>query len=384
MKHRIPLAWLQLRKEKLRLAAAVAGIAFAVLLMLVQLGFESALFASVTQLYTHLDADLVIINPQYQFLISTKSFTERRLYQALAIDGVDSISSLYFSVLPWKNPVDRREHSIFVIAFKPAEGVLDLPDVNRNVDVIRRPDTVLFDSGSRPEFGPVPALLLKQPQLFTEVAGRRLEIGGLFHMGTSFGADGNLITSDLTFLRLVPQRRLGVVDIGLIRLKPGYDAEQVRAQVEAALPRDVRVLTHQDFVDLERRYWNTTTPIGFVFKLGLLMGIFVGCVIVYQILYNDVSDHLGEYATLKAMGYRDRYLYTCVMQEALILSLLGFVPGLMLSQVVYSIAGAATLLPVHMTVLRVVTVYLLTAAMCGFSGALAMRRLRSADPAEIF
>ena len=380
----IPLPWLQLKKEKLRLAAAIAGIAFAVVLMLVQLGFESALFASVTQLYSHLGGDLVIISPQYEFLMYPKSFTERRLYQALAVDGVDSFSALYLAVLPWKNPLDHKEHSIFVIGVNPKEGVVDLPEVNKNIETIRRTDTALFDTGSRPEFGPIADLLRGPQPVFTEVAGRRIEIAGLFRIGASFGADGNLLTSDVNFLRMVPERQVGIVNVGLIRLKPGYDRERVRAQVEAALPADVRVLTHQGFVDLEREYWNSTTPIGFVFKLGLLMGIFVGCVIVYQILYSDISDHLPEYATLKAMGYRHRYLQMCVMQEALILSLLGFLPGLLLSQLIYDIAGAATLLPLHMTWMRIVVVYLLTAGMCGLSALLAVRKLKSADPADIF
>jgi putative ABC transport system permease protein len=384
MRQGIPLAWLQLKKEKLRLAAAIAGITFSVVLMLVQLGFESALFASVTQLYSHLSGDLVILSPQYEFLMYPKDFSERRLYQALAVDGVDSFTSLYVAVLPWKNPQNHKEHSIFVIGVKPTERVLDLPEVNNNIAAIRRPDTALFDIGSRPEFGPVADLLRSEQPLFTEVAGRRIEIAGQFRIGASFGADGNLLTSDVNFLRLVPDRRVGIVNLGLIRLKPGYDPQRLRAQVEAALPGDVRVLTHQGFVDLEREFWSSTTPIGFVFKLGLLMGIFVGCIIVYQILYSDISDHLPEYATLKAMGYRDRDLRGCVIQEALILSVLGFIPGLLLSQLVYSIAASATLLPLQMTWTRVLLVYVLTAAMCGLSGLFALRKLKSADPADIF
>src|SRR6185312_10155308 len=234
--------------------AAIAGITFSVVLMLVQLGFESALFASVTQLYSHLTGDLVVLSPQYEFLMYPKDFTERRLYQALAVDGVDSFTSLYVAVLPWKNPHSHKEHSIFVIGVKPNERVLDLPEVNNNMEAIRRPDTALFDIGSRPEFGPIENLLRDNHTFFTEVAGRRIEIAGQFRIGASFGADGNLLTSDVTFLRLVPDRRVGIVNLGLIRLKPGYDPQRLRAQVEAALPGDVRVLTHQGFVDLEREF----------------------------------------------------------------------------------------------------------------------------------
>jgi putative ABC transport system permease protein len=206
----------------------------------------------------------------------------------------------------------------------------------------------------------------------------------LFDLGTSFGIDGTIITSDLNFFRWFPDRRPGEVNIGLIMLKPGVNPERARAEVEAALPKDVTVLTHQGLVELERNYWETNTPIGFVFKLGLVMGMFVGSIIVYQILYTDVTDHLGEYATLKAMGYRDGYLFKVVIQESLILSIFGFIPGWALSLVVYKFAGDATLLPLRMPISRVLFVYALTAIMCAGSGALAMRKLRRADPAEIF
>ena len=118
--------------------------------------------------------------------------------------------------------------------------------------------------------------------------------------------------------------------------------------------------------------------------MGVLIGLLVGCIIVYQILYTDVTDHLGEYATLKAMGYHDRALYSIVIQESIILSLFGFLPGVGLSMLAYHVARDATSLPIAMTFVRFVTVYILTALMCIISGALAMRKLRSADPAEIF
>src|SRR6185437_10424756 len=174
------------------------------------------------------------------------------------------------------------------------------------------------------------------------------------------------------------------VNIGLIKLKPGYDPETVRAKIAQLLPNDVLVLTHSGLVDRERDHWETVTPIGFIINSGVLLGLVVGCIIVYQILYTDVTDHLGEYATLKAMGYHNRALSMIVIQESAILSLFGFLPGVGLSMLVYSIAGNATHLPVSMTFLRLVVVYVLTAVMCMISGSLAMRKLRSADPAEIF
>jgi putative ABC transport system permease protein len=110
----------------------------------------------------------------------------------------------------------------------------------------------------------------------------------------------------------------------------------------------------------------------------------VGTIIVYQILYTDETSHLTEYATLKAIGHTDGYLFAIVLWQSLILSVLEFVPGVALSQAVYAIARDATLLPLRLTPGHAALVYTLTVVMCCASGALAMRRLRDADPAEIF
>jgi len=382
--NRIPLAWLQLAKEKGRLAAAIAGVSFAVILMLVQLGFKDALMNSAGLQFEHLKGEIALVNPEYQFLLATKSFTERRLYQAMGVDGVESVAAIYSGQAPWKNPVSRKERTIFVMAFAPRRGVFDLPVVDQHVERLRESGVILFDEKARPEFGPVAQEVRAGRPVTTELAGKRVAVAGVFAMGTSFGIDGTVIASDETFLRIFPYRRQGIVDIGLIMLKPGADAQRVRAELAAQLPKDVEVLSHEGLVKLERDFWNSSTPVGFVFTLGVGMGVIVGSIIVYQILYTDVSDHLGEYATLKAIGYRDGYLFRIILGQAAILSVLGYFPGMGLSQAVYVIAGNATLLPLHMNTERCLVVYLLTLIMCLISGTTAMRKLRSADPAEIF
>lgn len=134
----------------------------------------------------------------------------------------------------------------------------------------------------------------------------------------------------------------------------------------------------------EKQYWQTTSPIGFLFGFGAVIGFVVGTVIVYQILYSDVSDHLPEYATLKAMGYGDVYLINVLMQESLIMAALGFIPGFIVSLGLYSIATAATFISITMSVNRAVLVSGLTIVMCVVSGGVAMRKLQEADPADIF
>lgn len=384
MKTGVPLAWLQLVREKRRFFAALAGIAFAVVLMLTQLGFEDALLSSAGLLHSHLAGDLVLINPHYQFVISPRSFAERHLYRALGSEGVASVEPVYWGQAPFKNPFDRSERAIFLIGFNPRSASVNAPGVAKHLDKIRHPGQVLFDSVRRPEFGAVAEAVEERGRVITEVGGRNVEIVGVFQLGTSFGVDGSLVMSDETFLRVLPYRQRGIVDVGLITLKPGADLLRTKTEIAGILSPDVRVLTHAEFVELERNYWTTNTPVGFVFKLGILMGLFVGCIIVYQILYSDVTDHLPEYATLKAMGYPDRFLFKIVMEESLILSLFGFFPGLLISHFVYVVSRNATLLPLQMTVARVAAVYVLTVVMCSASGLLAVRRLKAADPAEIF
>lgn len=135
---------------------------------------------------------------------------------------------------------------------------------------------------------------------------------------------------------------------------------------------------------MERKYWQNSTSIGFIFTLGAVIGFLVGIVIVYQILYTDVSDHLPEYATLKAMGYKNRYLLKVVFQEALILSVMGFIPGFLLSNGMYTLTRNATALPLTMTSDRTLTVFCLAVMMCAISGAIAVRKVQDADPADIF
>jgi putative ABC transport system permease protein len=380
----VPLAWLQVTKSKGRLLAAVAGVVFTVVFSLVQFAFQDALYTSVTLLYSRLNADLVLISPRYQCIVATEDFPERRLYQALAIEGVESESALYLGMMPWKNPVSHRDRQILVLGFRPDPNVFRLDDLDRIVSRLSEPGTVLFDVGSRPEFGPVAPLITQTGSVTTELAHRRVQVIGLFRVGATFANDGNIITSDTTFFNLLPYRKPGFVNIGLIRLKPGVNPAAARDAITAELPRDVTVLTHQALLEREKAFFGSSLPVGFFFRTSLLVGLIVGSVIVYQILYSDVSEHLSEYATVKAIGYSDRYLFGVVVQEALILSVLGFPPGVLLSWGVYKIAGSATLLPIRMTLTQVGAVYLLTVVMCVLAGALAVRKLRQADPVDVF
>jgi putative ABC transport system permease protein len=383
MARRVPLAWLQLTHEKRRLLAAVAGIGFAVVLMLMQFGFQQALATASSLVQSALQADLVLTSKQYDYLVFSKEFSKRRLYQALAFDGVESAWPVYLGLAQWKNPEDLHERAILVIGYDPAGQVMKLQK-SEDPRQLQLPDMAWFDSGSRSEFGPIAKRVREKGSVRTEVNGRSIQVVGLFQLGTSFGVNGTLLTSDLNFLRIFSGHPQNLVELGVIRLKPGANAANVRDALERGLPPDVNVLTHDGFVQQERDYWAVHTGIGYIFTLGMLMGFVVGAVIVYQILYTDVNDHLSEYATLKALGYGNFYLATIVLKEALLLSLFGFVPGLAIAKALYIVTARATLLPMDMTPRRMALVLFLTLAMCSASALLAIRKLQQADPADIF
>lgn len=382
---KIPLAWLQLSKEKMRLLIALAGIGFADILMFMQLGFKSALLNSSVRLHEKMEGDVFLISPQSDALIAMKSFSSRRLYETLGVDGVESINPIYIGFSIWKNPENQKTRQIMVVGFKPKEGVFNLSGVTKNLDKLTLPDVVLFDDQSRPEFGNISQLYLSGKEVKTEIGSRQVKVGGLFTVGATFGADGNLITSDLNFSRLFPDRNKGLIDIGVIKLNKNADSATVINSLKEKLNGgDVLILSREEFMQYERLYWESSTAIGFIFTLGAGMGLVVGIVIVYQILYTDVADHLPEYATLKAMGYDNNYLLILVFQEAIILACLGFLPGFAISSFLYYQASKATGLPIIMTQDLALLVFILTVIMCFLSGAIAVNKLKSADPADIF
>lgn len=378
-----PLAWLQLTRQKSRFFVALAGIAFADMLIFIQMGFEGALMDAAVKPHMALNADLVLVNPQLQTLFSVQSFAREHLYQALAIPDVKSVSPLYFSTGQWRNPETRMSRNILVWGIDPAQSPFNLPDVNSNLDQIKPLGQVIYDQAGRPEFGNIAQLYQTGNPLETEIGSKRIQVAGLFTMGASFAADGNVIASDSTFLHLF-DRNPEQIEVGLIHLRPGADLLEVQKELRQHLPSNINVLTIEEFAKIERTYWAEGTGIGFIFGLGVIMGFIVGIVIVYQILYSDVSDHLPEYATLKAMGYGDNYLLGVLMQEAFILAVLGFIPSLALATGLYQLTYAATMLPIFMKTERAVNVFVLTVVMCFISGVIAMRKLQAADPADIF
>jgi putative ABC transport system permease protein len=384
LSQRTPLGWKQLQKNKGRLLVAIGGIGFADLLIFAQLGIQGALFESNTLLVQSLDADIVIRSTQYRDLSLPSTFPRRRIFQIRDVNGVESAEALYTDTIVWKNPQTLKKTQLTLAGQNIERPGLKIPEITPHLDKLNQPDTFVFDKFARGEYAKVVEKVKQGESVKTEINRRTIQVVGLFPLGASFATDGTLITSQENFLRFFPDRNAGQVTLGLVKIKAGADVNQVLADIQATLPKDAIATTKLGYLDVEQAYWASNTPIGVIFGLGAVMAFVVGIVIVFQILSTDVNEHLGEYATFKAMGYGDRFIIFIVLEEAMILAVLGFIPGLALALGQYALIANVAALPISMTFARFSFVFFLTMVMCGVSGIIAMRKIQSADPADIF
>jgi putative ABC transport system permease protein len=383
MKAIAKIAWLQLIHQPWRLAAALSGIAFSAVLILVQSGLYSALFDGVTKLYSHFGADVIMVSRNYQSQIVSEPFPRRDLVRALGVPGVRAVWPFYFGQAEWKNPETHAERLIYVFGVPPDPGAIKIPGIAESLPLLIQRGGIAFDEWGRPEYGPVGQMLREHGPVRTEIGGKEAAIMAVYQLGSSFAVDGSVLTSYQTFFRLT-QRRPDEVDIGLIELAPGADPEQVRAQLAKVVGNEADVLTRSGLVLRENKYWSDGLPIGYILGLNMALGLVVGIVIVYQILYTDVSENLPEYATLKALGFPDASLFGIVLFQGLLLSVLGYIPGYFISVGMYKLTRDLTFIELEMTVVRAAIVYAAVLAMCLVSAAMAMRKVKTADPAEIF
>jgi putative ABC transport system permease protein len=382
----VPLALRNLVADPKRMARAVAGIGFASLLMLMQLGFKHGFLESALQFIHVLDGEIFLVSHTKYHFGETDTFPRRRLYQAAEDPAVLWARPLYAErrTSIWKNPESRRAYAIQVLAFDPDEPVFTLPEVAAHLEAIKTPNTLLIDSRSRSFIGAT----LVDDRPATEIASRMVKVVGAFALGPDFTVDGTAIMSDRNFLLYFPQRAGGLhltrVDIGVVKLAPGTDPEAVARRLAARLPDDVQVLTRQGLLDLETRFQLDVSNVGPIFLLGTGIGFVVGMLISYQILFNDISDQLPQYATLKAIGYGDGYLLAVVLQQSVFYAIASYVPAAILAAVVFHVIGEIVLLPMEVTPAIVGGCAALAVGMCVVAGVAAVRRVFEADPAEVF
>ena len=378
-----PLAWAQLSHQRVRTGIAMGGIAFANVLIFMQLGFVNLFAGGAILLPKHIKGDLFVTNSDARLIDPFSTFDRTRLYQAAAFDGIVFAEPLYLKYGTWAYDKETISYDTRIFAYNPQSQIFDLPEVNQQQSKLREPFTLLFDRLSRSELGPIPAVMEQKSTTTVMINNRQMVVNGLFSLGCSFFlSQGNVIASDRTFADMFGGSALEQVTLGIIRVKPGTDLIALKLGIEKAVP-GVKVLNYQELQDRELAF-QATNPSSTIFNFGAIMGFVVGVAIVYQVLYSDVSDHLAEYATLKAIGYSNRSLLIVIFQEALFLAVLGYMPGFIATLGMYQLLTTLTKLELVMTINLALTVFILTLAMCLISGAIASNKLRAADPADVF
>jgi putative ABC transport system permease protein len=382
----IPLAWRNLTENRRRLLTSVAGTAFAVTLMFMENGFRHAMLDSMVNVIERLDGQVVVLSRTLYTLSIPYNFPYRRVVSAEAHPDVIDSSPVYVVTRfgYWRNLLRGSLERICVIGVPPEEDVLDVPEVKAHRAELAEPDTVLADELSRSSsFGDF------APGQVSELTGHKVRVVGTFKLGINAQSNGNLIMSDRNLMRVFPELSGATpgedaVTIGVLRLRTGADPVRVRAELQERLPADVRVLTLGEFIARERDFWDKVAPIGTVFYIGVVMGFIVGCVICYQVLFADISDRLGEFATLKAMGYSNLRLFRVVVMQGVYLAVLGYLAGLGVSLLLFNWVHEATGLPLDLSRNDPLRILALSVVMCVVSGAYAARKLLSVDPAQLF
>jgi putative ABC transport system permease protein len=366
-----------LTHETARSVLAVLGVFAAIVLVFLQLGFYSSVPMAATTIYKALAFDLVLVSRDYAFQIRTDRFPRRRLQQALALPEIDSAAGFYQRYARWLNIGSRLQREVFVMGVDPDRETFLVPTIAAQSGLMKRADTALVDAETRPEFG-------GRPGSIVEIEGRSVQIVGEYDLGMGFLGLGAIVVSDQNFIRLFPTQTLSEVHAGLLRLRPGTDAEFAAARLRTLLPGDTEVLTRPQFEARERAYWLNTTSTGLVFGFGAFVAAIVGTAILYQTLSTLILRNLREYAVLKAMGYAENYLAGVVVIQALLISVVAFAPAVIASYGLYDLTRSATRLPVFMTETRIVIILAATLAASIAGGLLTFRLLRRADPAELF
>jgi putative ABC transport system permease protein len=372
------LAWRILVDQKGRTALATGGIFVAILLIFVELGFFMAVPQGGLLIYDHMRFDLLVCSNKYVFQSGSGQFPRARLETAMTVPEVAQATPFYLGAAKWQDTGGGLKLDIVVIGLDPRAAIFDVPDIERQIPALETPDTVLVDSTTRPLFGPLTTGRV------VELAGRRVAIGGQYVLGTGFLGLGIALAGEANFFRIFPDRPRDTVNLGLVSLKPGADPDRAAQALRAVLPADTQVFTRPELVVQEVAYWTTRTGTGIIFGSGLVVSFVVGIMVLYQTLATQITRQLPQFATLKAIGYTNRYLNRVVLIESFLIMAVAFLPALGAALVVYAVVRSETLLPLRLGAPELGTVFAITLVMAAASAFLSLSGLRRADPADIF
>lgn len=380
---RLPIGWLQLTHNRMRFAAALTGVAFANVLVIVQLGIMNSMATATLRPYEFFRADIMISADDANALNEGENVARQWLLQAMADPEVTDGIGLFVTNLPWNR--GEQDISLTTFGIDPARPGFLNPEIAAQAGLLEVGDSALIDRLARGIPREEAASIRPQTPLSFETKSRTLTLYGTFAGGGGFGGDGYMIVSDQTFLALFPDRRSTAPDHILLALRPGADVQAAVTRLKRLVSDpSLRIRSYADAAQEELAYQQTRRPTGVIFGFGVLIGVLVGLVIVYQVLSTDVADHLREYATFKAMGYGPRFFMGIVLEEAMILGVLGFIPGMIVGSTILKVMATVTTLPLQVTASMAVVVFLGTVVFSTLSGMIATRRLAAADPADLF
>lgn len=380
---RLPIGWLQLTHNRTRFAAALAGVAFANVLVFVQLGIMNSMGAATLRPYDFFQADIMISAGDANSLTDGGNVARQWMLQAMADPDVTDGMGLFIANVAW----DRGDKDISLSTFgvDPVKPGLVSAEIAGDLPLLQVQDAAILDRMARGLAKDEAAAIRPQTPLAFETQSRTLVAYATFTGGGGFGGDGYMLVSDQTFLSLFPARSSAAPDHILLTLGRGADVATVVARLRTLISDpSLRIRSYADAAQDDLKYQQTRRPTGIIFGFGVLIGVLVGLVIVYQVLSTDVADHLREYATFKAMGYGPHFFLSVVFEEALILGVMGFIPGLIVGTAILTLMGKITTLPLAMSFSMAVSVFIGTVVFSAVSGAIATRRLAAADPADLF
>jgi putative ABC transport system permease protein len=402
-----PLAWKNLIHNRVRTLVALAGVGFAVILIFMQIGFKGGIRKTATQIFDAMEFDLMLRSPSYLFLTDPRTFPRERVYQAASLPEVISAQPFYLGLTEWQRPQPSNRpaagwegewRGIIAMATNPLDPAFRIPEIREKARLLTDPRFVLLDRKSKPEYGPQNGKEFGPADIGvkTSLGKGRFEIVGTFELGTGLASNGACLTNIQGFSESCYWQPAEVTNFGLIKLAAGTDLVAAQERLQALLgalqlegpisaaPADVEVLTRAEVNAREEYRWVEETPIGKIFNLMVWVALLVGVAIVYQVLSTDIANMLSEYATLKAMGYSNRYLTSVVMAQSVLLAVVGYFPSLVVSWVLYKVIEHRSGMPMEMTGEIAIVVALLTLIMCMLSGLAALRKLFQADPADLF
>lgn len=393
------LAWKNLLQNRVRTAVGMAGVGFAAMLMFMQLGFKGAIEKTATQIYDALEFDLMLRSPAYLHLTEARALPRARLHQAASLPEVERARPFYIGLSVWQAPsessyqpddlqnVPGMGRSIITMGVEPADPPFSRPELRQAAARLTSEEFVLVDSKSKQEYGPKNGKRFSEEDIGTATAlgTQMVRVIGLFKLGTGMASNGACMASTAGYLRANPWQDKEEITLGLLTLAEGADPNQVRDELQALFAGDdVEVLTRDEVRAHEEERWMVQTPFGLIFTFLVVVAVLVGVAIVYQVLSNDIANLMSEYATLKAMGYSNRYLCTVILQQSVLLAIVGYAPALLLCWQLYALVGGYAGIPMVMTPGIMLGVLGLSVGMCVASGVFALQKLFKADPAELF